>query len=101
MIAPSQTAAASAKLMLPGMVASDACSRTQTYSACVPKRPALTPKTRSPTANSLTAAPIASTSPASSVPRIGLFGRSRLLKKRTMNGSGRRKPQSVLFTVVA
>ena len=38
MIAPSQTAAASSKLMLDGLCASAPCSRTQTYSACAPER---------------------------------------------------------------
>ena len=41
-------------------------SRTQTSSAWAPER---TPKTRSPSSNSLTAAPTASTSPANSSPR--------------------------------
>ena len=68
MHAPSQTAAASSKLMPAGMCATGALSRMQTNSAWAPKP--LTPKTRSPTSNSVTAAPTASTSPANSMPRI-------------------------------
>src|SRR5918996_3789450 len=62
-IAPSQTAAASSKVMLAGLCASGPLSRMQTNSASAPKAYAmapkpywLTPKTRSPTSNSLTAA---------------------------------------------
>jgi hypothetical protein len=101
MVAPSQTAAASSKLMPVGLCARGAFSRMQTNSAWVPNLSALTPKTWSPTASSLTAAPTASTAPASSVPRIRCFGRRRPLKKRTKNGFGWRKPQSVRVTVVA
>src|SRR3989304_4407386 len=67
-LAPSQTAAASSKVMPVGLCASGALSRTQTNSACAPKP--MTPKTSSPTSNSLTAAPTASTSPASPLPRV-------------------------------
>ena len=53
---PSQTAAASSKLIPSGMCATAPLSRTHTYSACARRSPS-TPKTRSPTANSVTAAP--------------------------------------------
>src|SRR6266568_2102267 len=67
-LAPSQTAAASSKLMLAGLCAKGAVSGTQTYSACAPDT--MTPKTSSPTWNPVTVAPTASTSPASSMARI-------------------------------
>src|SRR3990172_9560954 len=98
-LAPSQTAAASSKVMPVGLCASGALSRTQTNSACAPKP--MTPKTSSPTSNSLTAAPTASTSPASSMPRILRFGRRRPVKKRLRNISALRNPVSVRLTVVA
>ncbi len=98
-LAPSQTAAASSKVMPAGLCASGALSCMQTNSACAPKP--LTPKTWSPTSNSVTAAPTASTSPASSMPRIFRFGRRRPVKKREMNELALRSPQSVRLTVVA
>ncbi len=52
MLAPSQTAAASSKLMPAGLCANAALSSTQTNSAWAPKP--LTPKTWSPTSNSVT-----------------------------------------------
>src|SRR5712691_10104122 len=72
---PSQTAAASSKLMPAGLCAIRALSRMQMNSAYAPNLNPLLPKTWSPTANSLTAAPTASTSPASSLPRIRCFAR--------------------------
>ena len=72
-----------------------------TNSACAPKCHALTPKTSSPTANWVTAAPVASTVPASSVARILHFGRRRPLISRLTTGSPARIPQSVRLTVVA
>ena len=56
---------------------------------------------RSPTANSLTAVPTASTSPANSIPRILRFGRSSPAKARQKNGFAARMWQSVRVTVVA
>ncbi len=99
MLTPSQTAAASSKVMPAGLCATAALSRTQTNSACAPKP--LTPKTSSPTSNSLTAAPTASTSPASSMPRILRLGRRQPVKYRVKNGFALRQPQSVRLTVVA
>ena len=64
------------------------------------RRPRI-PKTLSPTLNSVTAAPTASTSPASSLPRILRFGRRRPVKKREMNDSALRSPQSLRLTVEA
>jgi hypothetical protein len=98
MLAPSQTAEASSKVMAAGLCASAPRSPMQTYSACAPDR---RPKTSSPTANSVTAAPTASTSPASSLPRMFRFGRSKPVKKRVKNGSASRQPQSDRLTVVA
>ena len=49
----------------------------------------------------MTAAPAASTVPASSVPRIFHLGRGKPLITRLTNGSPARSPQSVLFMVVA
>ena len=72
MIKPSGSDAASSKLSSAGMWAIGPLSRTQVYSACAPEP--LTPKTRSPGANSVTADPTASTSPANSIPGIGRFG---------------------------
>jgi len=95
---PSQTAAASSNVMPAGMGARKPVSRTQTYSACAPL---LMPNTRSPTAKSVTAEPTASTSPASSRPRILRFGRRSPSMKRQMNGLARRMWQSVWLTVVA
>ena len=80
------------------MCANAPLSRTQTNSACAP---APTPKTRSPTSNSVTAAPTASTSPANSSPRIFRFGRWSPVKKRETKNSALRNPQSVLVTVEA
>src|SRR5580704_16100380 len=99
--APSHTAAASSKLAPAGLRASGPPCRMHTNSACAPKCHALTPKTSSPTVNWVTAAPVASTVPASSVPRILHFGRRRPLTRRLMNGSPARIPQSVRLTVVA
>ena len=59
------------------------------------RRPGHRPRTRS------TAAPTASTSPASSAPRIRSFGRRKPLKKRHRNGFAARTWQSVRLTVVA
>ena len=98
---PSQTAAASSSLRPDGLRARAPLSGTQTNSACAPNRPGLPPKTSSPTSNSLTAAPTAATSPASSMPRILRFGRRIPAKKRQMNGRAARIAQSVRVTVVA
>src|ERR1700687_2817306 len=73
--APSVAGAASSKLMPAGMCAIRALSRMHMNSACAPNLRPLLPKTRSPTANSLTPAPAASTSPANSLPRIRCLGR--------------------------
>ena len=100
-IAPSQTAAASSKLMPAGLRASAARSRMQANCACAPNRHALTPKTWSPAVNSVTAGPAASTSPASSVPRIFHLGRGKPLMNRLKYGSPWRIAVSVRLTVVA
>ena len=100
-IAPSHTAAASANEVPLGFSAIGARSRTHTYSAWAPKRSAFTPKTSSPTANSVTADPTPATTPANSLPRIVRFGRRSPAKSRTNHGHGARNPQSVRFTVVA
>ena len=68
---------------LPGMEASGALCFMHMYSAWAPNLSGCTPKTRSPIANSVTADPIASIVPATSLPRICSFGRRRPLKKRT------------------
>src|SRR5918995_135120 len=99
MHAPSQTAAASSNVMPAGLCAKGALSRMHTYSACAPKP--VTPKTWSPTRNSVTAAPAPFTSPASSMPRILRLGRSRPVATRLMKTSALRSPQSVRVTVVA
>ena len=52
------------------------------------------PNTASPTSNSVTAAPVATTTPATSIPMIRRLGRQRPVKKRVKNGSAARKPQS-------
>ena len=98
MIPPSQTAAASSKLSAAGLRAKAALSRAQTYSAWAP---GLMPKSSSPASNSVTAEPTASTTPASSLPRIGRLGRRRPVKTREKNGCAARQPQSDRFTVVA
>jgi hypothetical protein len=67
-------------------------------SACAPFR---RPKTRSPTANCVTAEPISSTTPANSRPRTRRLGRSHPSMKRQMNGLAERMWQSVRVTVVA
>ena len=87
MLVPSESAAASSKLNPAGMWASAPASRTQTSSAFAPER---RPKTRSPTANSVTAPPTASTSPASSMPTIRRFGARSPVKTRLKNGSAAR-----------
>src|SRR3990170_1258786 len=99
-VAPSQTAAASSKLMPAGLCASGALSRRQMNSACAPKLGGL-PKMWSPTWNWLTAAPTAATSPASSTPSVRHFGRRRPPKKRQKNGWAARACVSVWVTVVA
>src|SRR5438445_352433 len=57
------------------MCATRALSRTHMNSACAPNLSPVLPKIRSPTVNSVTAAPAATTSPANSLPRIGCLGR--------------------------
>src|SRR5437899_597442 len=57
-----------------GLCAIWALCRMQMYSAWAPNLNPVLPKTWSPTANSLTAAPTASTTPASSQPRIRCRG---------------------------
>src|SRR5205809_7308999 len=72
---PSQSAAASSKIRLAGLWAMRALSGRQMNSAWAPKLKPDEPNTSSPTANSVTAGPMATTSPASSLPRIGCRGR--------------------------
>src|SRR5438067_10202677 len=106
--APSQTGAASSKVIPAGMCAIRALSRMHMNSACAPKLSPLVPKTLSPTANSRTAAPTASTSPANSVPRTRCFGRRRPKTRRLIKERARplrrlasRVAQSNRLTVVA
>jgi hypothetical protein len=80
----------------------------QVNSACAPNRNPVEPKTWSPTANSLTAAPAASTTPASSLPRIGCFGRRMPEIERLRSATARplrrlasRVPQSARVTATA
>src|SRR5258708_21104587 len=54
-----------------------------------------------PAAHCVTSAPAAATSPASSLPRTRLRGRSRPLTKQPMNGLPLRTPQSDRLTVLA
>jgi hypothetical protein len=101
-ISPSHTAAASLKDMLVGFVVIEPVSGRQMYSACVPKLGALHPKTWPPGDNVFTHIPIASISPASSLPNIVFLGLKSPLTNLIMTGySGFRNPQSVRFTVVA
>src|SRR5262245_10251723 len=98
MLGPSESGAACSKPIPYGMCARAPCSRTQTSSAFAPPR---RPKTRSPGANSVTAPPTASTTPASSMPTTRRFGRRSPVKAREKNGLAPRKPQSVRVTVDA
>jgi poly(3-hydroxybutyrate) depolymerase len=100
-ITPSQTAAASSKPVPTGLCASAALWPMHTYSACAPNVQALTPKTSSPTVNSVTAGPAASTTPASSVPRIRCRGRRRPVTRRAAGGVPARVSVSDRLTVVA
>src|SRR2546421_1855840 len=105
---PSLIGAASSKLMPAGMATIRALALIEMNSACAPNLSPLLPKTRSPTANSLTAAPTASTSPANSVPRTRCFGRRRPKTRRLIKERARplrrlasRVAQSNRLTVVA
>ena len=100
-ITPSHTAAASSKPTPTGLCASAALSGMQTNSACAPNVQALTPKTSSPALNSVTAGPAASTTPASSLPRIRCRGRRRPVSRRATGGLPRRVSVSDRLTVVA
>src|SRR5579871_780529 len=100
-ITPSQTAAASSKPTPAGLRASAALSRMQTYSAWAPNVQALTPKTSSPAVNSVTAGPAASTTPASSLPRIRCRGRRSPVSRRATCGVPARVSVSERLTVVA
>ena len=71
MLVPSESAAASSKLN-PADVGERSGLAHADEPAFAPER---RPKTRSPTANSVTAPPTASTSPASSMPTIRRFER--------------------------
>src|SRR2546423_6360832 len=106
--APSQTGAASSKVIPGGMCAIRPLSRRHMNSACAPNPIPLLPKTRSPTANSRTAAPTASTSPANSVPRTRCLGWRRpktrrliKLRARPLRRLASRVAQSNRLTVVA
>src|SRR5256886_3752865 len=106
--APSQTGAASSKVIPAGMCTIRALSRMHMNSACAPKLSPLVPKTLSPTANSRTAAPTASTSPANSVPRTRCLGWRRpktrrliKLRARPLRRLASRVAQSNRLTVVA
>ena len=98
MLAPSQVAAASSKLIPAGLWAIESASGTQTNSAFEPPRK---PKTSSPTANPVTFEPTPSITPANSVPTIRRLGRRSPEKARLKNGLAERKPQSERVTVVA
>src|SRR6202022_3002830 len=87
--APSHIGAASSKLMPAGICAIRALTGIARYSACAPNLSPVVPKTRSPTANSVTAAPAASTSPANSVPRTRCLGRRRPETRRLSNEMAR------------
>src|ERR1700682_1221174 len=87
--APSHIGAASSKLMPAGICAIRALTGIARYSACAPNLSPVVPKTRSPTANSVTAAPAASTSPANSVPRTRCLGRRRAATRRLSNEMAR------------
>src|ERR1700730_10727045 len=87
--APSQIGAASSKLMPAGVCAIRALAGIVRNSACAPNFSPVVPKTCSPTTNSLTAAPTASTSPANSVPRIRCLGRRMPETRRLMNEMAR------------
>jgi hypothetical protein len=100
-ITPSQTAPASSKPTPAGLWASAALWRMQTYSAWAPNVQALTPKTSSPTANSVTAGPAASTTPASSLPRIRCRGRRSPVTRRAARGVPARVSVSDRLTAVA
>ncbi len=81
------------------MVAIEPSSGIVRYSAWAPNFHSRNPKTRSPTAKDETPPPIASTTPANSVPRTVTRGLANPVKTRTMRGWAARKPQSVRFTV--
>jgi hypothetical protein len=71
-------------------------SGTHTYSAF---EPPLIPKTSSPGAKPLTAAPTCSTTPANSIPATGRFGRVNPVKTRANQYSLLRTPQSLRVTL--
>ena len=95
---PSTTPAASSKPSRDGLRAITPDSRTQTYSAFAPP---LIPKTSSPAANWVTAAPASSTTPANSIPAIVRFGRTSPVSAREKKYSVLRSPQSLRVTLVA
>src|ERR1700737_5615268 len=87
--APSQIGAASSKLIPAGICAIRSLARIVRNSACAPNLSPVVPKTGSPTANSLTALPTASTCPANSVPRIRCLGRRMPETRRLINEMAR------------
>ncbi len=85
-MAPSQTAAASVNAAPSGISATGAVSARHRNSACTPNRQALTPNTRSPARNRVTAGPAASTSPANSLPKTRRRGRFSPVIRRATGG---------------
>ena len=96
--APSTLPAASSKESPDGFRAITPDSGTQTYSAFAPL---LIPKTSSPAASRVTAAPTSSTTPANSIPAIVRFGRTTPVKIRVKKYSVLRSPQSERVTLEA
>ena len=68
------------------MIATGLSCGIDRYSACAPNAPSQYPKTRSPTANDVTAEPTASTLPANSLPSTVARGFRTPLNSLTMNG---------------
>ena len=86
---PSGIAAASSSVSPAGLCAMTPLSRVVTYSAFAP---AATPKTSSPTRNSVTAPPISSTTPANSEPNVVFLGARMPVKMRVNRYSLPRTP---------
>jgi hypothetical protein len=73
-----------------GMIATGLSCLIDGYSACAPNAPSQYPKTRSPTANDVTAEPTDSTLPANSLPSTAARGFRSPLNSLTMNGLANR-----------
>ena len=83
------------------MATSAPSSGNTTSSAIAPGLGSVVPNTRSPGLNRVTAAPTASTMPATPPPGIGSRGRVSPMNRRTMAGSAERNAQSAGDTVDA